>query len=210
VNRNPDRDSCVICHDSPSTCVKLDCRHTTCLECFPTYCQQMLEQAKFRMVDGTGYTVACPMYGCSEHVMDPHHFYLLGLGNYRRYKQQGAQVFLAREPRRHYCPNHSCGAGFTVDETGDQEGLILCPECNSLHCRSCGELKDNCNCLGADKIDPSAAIIQSTTKNCPQCQAATEKNGGCAHMECLQCKTEWCFTCGDLWSTKCQWDHWFS
>lgn len=42
----------------------------------------------------------------------------------------------------------------------------------------------------------TAAVAKS--KNCPGCGVATEKSGGCDHMECPieGCGTHWCFHCG--------------
>lgn len=33
------------------------------------------------------------------------------------------------------------------------------------------------------------------TKNCPNCNVAIEKNGGCSNMNCYKCKTPFCWTC---------------
>ncbi len=38
--------------------------------------------------------------------------------------------------------------------------------------------------------------LQKNTKACPQCKAPVEKNGGCNHMTCNQCRHEFCWTCG--------------
>lgn len=35
------------------------------------------------------------------------------------------------------------------------------------------------------------------TKKCPKCHVDTEKNDGCNHMTCYQCKTGWCWLCGE-------------
>lgn len=34
---------------------------------------------------------------------------------------------------------------------------------------------------------------------CPQCKALIEKIGGCNHMECSKCKTQFCYLCGSRW-----------
>lgn len=38
---------------------------------------------------------------------------------------------------------------------------------------------------------------------CPKCRTAVQKSEGCSHMDCPQCKTEFCFVCGaedDQWN----------
>ena len=32
-------------------------------------------------------------------------------------------------------------------------------------------------------------------KRCPRCQMYTEKNEGCNHMSCINCKYQWCWIC---------------
>jgi hypothetical protein len=41
----------------------------------------------------------------------------------------------------------------------------------------------------------TASWISSHTKDCPKCQTSIEKNGGCNHMWCKQCKHEFCWVC---------------
>ncbi|KAF7544941.1 hypothetical protein G7Z17_g9555 [Cylindrodendrum hubeiense] len=42
----------------------------------------------------------------------------------------------------------------------------------------------------------SEATVASTTKPCPGCGWAIEKNDGCSHMTCPSCQFQWCFECG--------------
>jgi len=39
----------------------------------------------------------------------------------------------------------------------------------------------------------------ANTKDCPKCETSVEKNGGCNHMTCRQCKYEWCWVCSKPW-----------
>ena len=32
-------------------------------------------------------------------------------------------------------------------------------------------------------------------KQCPKCKIYTEKNEGCNHMKCTECKFQWCWLC---------------
>ena len=47
-------------------------------------------------------------------------------------------------------------------------------------------------------------------KRCPRCKIYTEKNEGCNHMKCVNCKFQWCWLCEDEYkyghynSGKCQ------
>jgi ariadne-1 len=38
------------------------------------------------------------------------------------------------------------------------------------------------------------------TKECPKCRNRIEKNGGCNHMTCSQCRHQFCWICGQNWA----------
>jgi ariadne-1 len=48
----------------------------------------------------------------------------------------------------------------------------------------------------------NATWVVANTKSCPgkRCGKLVEKNGGCNHMTCSQCKYEWCWVCEGPWS----------
>jgi ariadne-1 len=41
--------------------------------------------------------------------------------------------------------------------------------------------------------------IMVNTKDCPKCNSAIEKNGGCNHMTCRKCTYEFCWICSGPW-----------
>jgi hypothetical protein len=41
----------------------------------------------------------------------------------------------------------------------------------------------------------SSSWVRENTKACPRCGAATQKNGGCNHIQCQSCRHEWCWLC---------------
>ncbi|CAM9197318.1 unnamed protein product, partial [Ectocarpus sp. 12 AP-2014] len=46
----------------------------------------------------------------------------------------------------------------------------------------------------------SATTVAITTKPCPNCEVATEKNRGCKHMVCSMCNHEYCWICRSEWT----------
>jgi len=43
--------------------------------------------------------------------------------------------------------------------------------------------------------DANEQWIKLNTKACPKCKSNVEKNGGCMHMTCIQCRYEFCWLC---------------
>jgi hypothetical protein len=44
-------------------------------------------------------------------------------------------------------------------------------------------------------------LLRELTRTCPKCHIKIQKNGGCNHMTCVQCGTEFCWVCGEKWAS---------
>ena len=47
----------------------------------------------------------------------------------------------------------------------------------------------------------TANYISAHTKDCPECHICIEKNGGCNHMQCYNCKHDFCWMCLGDWKS---------
>ncbi|GLG98788.1 RBR-type E3 ubiquitin transferase, partial [Gryllus bimaculatus] len=47
----------------------------------------------------------------------------------------------------------------------------------------------------------TANYISAHTKDCPRCHICIEKNGGCNHMQCYNCKHDFCWMCLGDWKS---------
>ncbi|KAE9554569.1 hypothetical protein FO519_002208 [Halicephalobus sp. NKZ332] len=205
IKRNRYNRECIVCGEICPQIAALSCQHASCLDCFISYLDNSLQEWTF-FRKPIGFTVGCPMFDCNTFVEDIHHFHLLGLEKYRKYQRLAAEKFLNILDERQYCPFPNCGAAFTV-ELFENETMVCCPECSNLYCTYCRST-DKCRCK--DPVnDGSVETIKAISKPCPVCKVPTERDGGCAHISCTQCRTDWCFICSKEWTTECQWDHWF-
>jgi hypothetical protein len=73
------------------------------------------------------------------------------------------------------CENQDCKTAFCFEHGGAHPG------------KTCGEYELQ------HRIENkmNKAYINDKTKNCPKCQAKTEKNAGCNAMTCIRCRTGW-------------------
>jgi hypothetical protein len=78
---------------------------------------------------------------------------------------------------------------------------MVCSECGKEFCFEHGGAHPNRTCAEYEQehqieIKANAVFLDTNTKQCPNCQAPTQKNKGCNHMTCLKCKAGWCWICG--------------
>ena len=53
--------------------------------------------------------------------------------------------------------------------------------------------------LGGKKEYLNDMWIKKNTKKCPDCKTDIEKNQGCMHMTCRNCRNEFCWMCLGSW-----------
>jgi len=68
----------------------------------------------------------------------------------------------------------------------------------SVKCNDC-HFKFKINNVHHTGID-NEEWISRHAKKCPRCGCPTQKNGGCMHMKCSNCKYEYCWRCLNFWS----------
>ncbi|GAB0100366.1 E3 ubiquitin-protein ligase parkin [Sergentomyia squamirostris] len=223
---------CLACTETTSPILVFPCEagHVTCLDCFRDFCQSRLGERQFVSTDDLGYTLSCPV-GCRDSfIEEAHHFRLLPKDLYDRYQRFATEEFVLQQGGV-LCPQPGCGMGLLVEPECRR---VQCQSgCGYVFCRQCLQGYHLGECLpesGATtsenlqqfSVDPNRAAeakwdestrttIKITTKPCPKCRTATERDGGCMHMVCTRagCGFEWCWVCQIAWSTECMGAHWF-
>ncbi|XP_065894748.1 E3 ubiquitin-protein ligase parkin-like [Dysidea avara] len=222
---------CIACYEIRDIVVVFDCDvgHSICVGCFVEYAETALNSRGFENHDEYGYTIKCPADCDDSEVKEAHHFHMMGPKNYNRYQRFATEEFL-RLSGGIFCPQPKCSNGM-IPEPGERR--VECNACKHVFCADCKNPYHSGNCSSApaadqqtnqasgssrfDSIDGRQArwvdankqCINNTTKNCPRCKSAIEKNGGCNHVTCLICKFEFCWPCLLEWNRNCQDDHWF-
>ncbi|XP_044727247.1 E3 ubiquitin-protein ligase parkin isoform X1 [Chrysoperla carnea] len=215
---------CIACTDISDPVLVFPCEqnHVTCIDCFRQYCGSRLRDRQFWPHDTLGYTLECPA-GCpNSYIKETHHFRLMSEVQYVQYQRFATEEYVLRQGGV-LCPQPGCGMGILLEQ-----------DCQRIVCGNCGYSWDrNANpnlengiegmgvlwpgvnpnnaargrWIGNNKADSSSA----TTKTCPKCGVATERDGGCMHMICARgsCKFQWCWVCHAAWTRECMASHWF-
>ncbi|KAG5498713.1 hypothetical protein JKF63_03001 [Porcisia hertigi] len=186
------------------------CRHYFCVECWR-------DHIKSRVLENLIGT-SCPEQGCYEVVGLPVMCELFAdngieaaneeIKNTRRQIQRNyLTCFVETCPTLHWCPNPQSCSGVIHTPIPPLQGQgVRCLVCNNTYCLRCGyephrpATCDNMRlwknyCL---KEGANLAYILSHTKQCPLCEKAIEKSGGCNHMTC-KCGHEFCWVCLGPW-----------
>ncbi|XP_067049537.1 E3 ubiquitin-protein ligase parkin-like isoform X2 [Acropora muricata] len=227
---------CLTCTEIKDPVLLFPCpdRHAMCLDCFEIYCTTKLNDRQFIHDTDLGYTLSCPGNSerCTDALIDEiHHFRVLGQQQYNRYQRFAAEECLLREGGV-LCPRAGCGMGLFLEP--GMGPVVTCSSCNLVFCKECKEpCRRGHSCSESQSNQATAAVgrsgyrvsaenarrarweaearrkIEEISKKCPGCKTNTEKNEGCNHMTCSQCRVEWCWICVKPWNQECRSSHWF-
>eukprot|EP00494_Astrolonche_serrata_P027332 UN27595 len=175
-----------------------------CSDCWGQWLKSEIERQGPKSV-GT----KCPYFKCGlvvpatfyDKFLSPNRKYWKYLKMYKKYVQtmfiQGCNFI---KP----CPGVNCDYAVAYELGGAHP--IQC-KCGHLWCFGCNfESHNPASCDHAQKWEEKNSSdsenvnwIMANTKKCPKCKTNIEKNQGCMHMTCRQCRHEFCWLCKGDW-----------
>lgn len=200
---SPDFMCFLCCDDEKTKTFALACGHECCTDCYSQYLAG-------KILENSSTEITCPM-NCKEIVPQP----AINLLVDERTKAKYQSTLCARYVRAHndikWCPAPDCGKAVEAHVPFSDESTIPIGECacGKQFCLSCNIDEDHlpCPCKVAarwlDKLrDESETLTWMSvhTKPCPKCTNPIEKNGGCNHIHCTQCKNHFCWVCLGDWA----------
>ncbi|CAG9855552.1 unnamed protein product [Phyllotreta striolata] len=179
----------------------LSCAHMFCNECWTMHFEVQINQ-------GISTGIACMARDCI--VLAPEDFVLKHLQrpNMReKYQQFSFQDYVKSHPFLRFCPGPNCS--IVVHSKDIKAKRATCNQCKTIFCFKCGcdyHAPTDCHVIKkwltkcADDSE-TANYISAHTKDCPKCHICIEKNGGCNHMQCYNCKHDFCWMCLGDWKS---------
>ena len=196
--------TCRICFDEvPADKARAaPCGHSFCDECYAGYLDNAVQE-------GAGCVLApCPEQECATSVPLKLWEQLLDQERFERLRRFRLENFVTSSKDLRWCPGAGCDK---IVRSGAACTSVKCTVanggCGAAFCVRCGEEAHQpagCPALAewAEKCQnesETANWILANTKRCPKCQTRIEKNQGCNHMSCSQCKYEFCWMCMGDW-----------
>ena len=173
----------------------LTCKHLFCNDCYLNYFQDKIKNNKVGKI--TCMQHKCP-YEFDDNFIISH---LAGdeilINKYKKFKLRNK---LYEDSNIKFCPVKDC------DSYAKREGnekYVTCLEGHQF-CFECSKpWHGNKKCQDELDKDFKKWKKNKLVKRCPKCKFWTEKNFGCNHMTCPECKYEWCWLC----KSKCEKGH---
>lgn len=199
---------CEICMDdelTPEEMTVMPCGHEFCTECWGGFIQS-------KIGDGPNCILTtCPQAGCKE-IVTEEEVERVRPDLLDKYKQYQLRNFVDLNGTSRWCPGPGCERVAALNSSSgmfhDSDAITaVCDSCTTAFCIKCGEephLPLNCRALESWKEkckneSETANWILANTKACPKCRTRIEKNQGCNHMTCQNCKYEFCWICSGDW-----------
>ena len=198
-NNKDENEMCSICGDEMTkmSSSSMICGHLFCNDCLGQYITMKIKE---------GITnITCPFIKCNVIMDDLFCKKLVDNETYKRYLRFISKSFVEDSGGSiKWCPQANCGNAITVDMIS---GTIVKCTCGFRFCFSCHkEAHAPATCEQVKLWDKKCKDDSETehwkyanTKECTKCETPVEKNGGCNHMTCRQCKYEWCWVCQRPW-----------
>mmetsp|Transcript_4443 Transcript_4443/g.5437 ORF Transcript_4443/g.5437 Transcript_4443/m.5437 type:complete len:602 (-) Transcript_4443:808-2613(-) len=207
-SNNKDNHFCPICFDDElpaSQMMAMPCGHEFCLDCWR-------QQIETKLSDGPACILqTCPQAKCDELVTEEE-VCRVAPSLLTKFETYQLRNFVEGNGTSRWCPGPGCDriAAITNVNTTvyDADSIVAtCDKCTTCFCLKCGsEPHPPLTCRDLDtwkekceNESETANWILANTKPCPKCRSRIEKNQGCNHMTCQQCRYEFCWICSGEW-----------
>ena len=189
-------DECEVCYEeiykADRDLNKIPCGHLFCTNCWFNYLKTSISEAK---VD----KIKCMDHGCNQiiseefilnHIKDNNNL----VEKYKKFKKRAEII---KDKDKKLCPKPDCDSYL---KKSNKSKYVKC-ENGHEYCFDClNPPHGNKPC--DQKLEKQFMKWKKgkRVKRCPRCQIYTEKNEGCNHMTCVNCKYQWCWLCEGQYS----------
>ena len=206
-----DNNMCIVCYEevekNQNKFNSLSCGHLCCNQCWINYLKTKITEAKVENIKCVGCkcnqktkiteakveNIKC--VGCKCNQLLSEEFILnyikqdnILLNKYEKFK---LRADILNDPNKRQCPEKNCDKYLKMSK----HKFVKC-ENGHKYCFEClRPWHEDESCEKSLEKDFLNWKKNKNLKRCPKCKIYTEKNEGCNHMTCSNCKFEWCWLC---------------
>ena len=186
---------CSICFETyaPYDMYELkNCHHSYCYNCWFIHLKTKIENSEIGKLK-------CIDLKCKEII--PEEFILDIIKKDKKlvekYKKFLNRLKILEDPNKVFCPIPNCDSYAIKDK---KIKYVKCEKGHNFCCICMKKPHGNNTCENELEKDFQIWKKGKIIKQCPQCGIWTEKNEGCNHMTCAECKYQWCWLCGEKYN----------
>jgi len=199
---------CVVCLEKKESYLfsgcSPDCSNLVCDNC-------VCEDVKAKLSDGVAaiYCSSCRSVKINKELTLDH--LRIVLAKDRNLLNRLTDILTQRslQPETYHCPYVDCSAVMYIDPvSGQSYNIIRCHSCTRKSCYTCKDIwheEYTCNqwknreSITAQQFKLTEEHLrQIGAKMCPKCTMNTIKDGGCDHMKCTNCGTDYSWVSAKL------------
>jgi hypothetical protein len=148
--------------------------------------------------------IKCPEYKCQHTISKSQIEAILDKEYIDKYNKHIVQNYIINNKKNiKYCPQLNCNV-ISMGDCCTNTVYCLCTYEYCFQCHKDAHLP--CSCIdlnkwenNVDEFNDNNVWLIANTKKCPKCFTNIEKNEGCNHMTCKNCKYEFCWLCSIKW-----------
>ncbi|KAH0581750.1 hypothetical protein H2248_011432 [Termitomyces sp. 'cryptogamus'] len=181
---------CPVCFDEVTNPITLPCTHSWCWDCLTHYLSSSVHNRYFPLLC-LGNNAKC-----TEHIPLRTARRVLTIPEFDAVVDAAFSAYIqARGEEFHYCPTPDCPQ---IYRRASKDIVLQCPSCLLRICPNCHvEAHDGFACPDPEGDNNLFRewMAHHDVKPCPGCNVLIERDEGCNHMTCTQCKTHICWVC---------------
>jgi hypothetical protein len=205
--------SCAICFDNIERTFSQCPSSSICQTCFVSYLENEIIQGKIHP-DGS---LKCYCASECSNDISPDEIMTILLSDQaksavliEKYHEFHQNVQVATDSKKLWCVSPSCVGIATIQK--DYKYKAQCQTCQLIFCSLCNQQHVSYLfplCWGGNQSDSDHELQKwkssqkGNCRKCPNCHSMIEKNGGCNHMTCRNCKYEFCWACKSYYEDHC-------
>jgi len=210
--------SCSICFDDVlrMEVYITECEHKFCRKCLESHIEMSINDNNISF-QNKNFGIKCPQENCEKLLENYEITQLVPKSIYEKLDIILRDFAIETAKDMNWCSTNNCG---NVIIKSKETPMIFCYKCKYCWCSQCDvpwhadvtcqEYQTWKKNLKVKKLKEKTEYhtllfeewVKKNAKVCVSCGHAIQKNGGCNHMTCSRCRSQFCWLCNGVWK-KC-------